>query len=181
MEISDSIIAKRLPLPKFLPGGALVRRLEYPVEIEKENICICMFQSISGKLSKNCTTHVFNHVVADFGKFDFVVEKVSSLGDMDMPDMEYGHTIFENWVEHFCSEDEFLWSFYVVKVTEMEKVLGSFNHASCQCLFPEFRVDELVSLSNYPMLEKVITVVAKRKIDLEEIYIFTFYAGIAAL
>ena len=119
-----------------------------------------MFKSFSGNLSKSCSTHVFNNLIADFSKFDSDLEKNDRF---DLPNdeenyyrkrkFEFPNTFKKSWIDNFCSDVDFEIIEYIVNVEDMNKVLPSFNHASCQCMFPNYRIDDYVNLSSYPLLE----------------------------
>ena len=68
-----------------------------------------------------------------------------------------------------------------VDIAELEGVVSSFNHAACQCAFPDHRIEDYVNLSSYPMLDKIYVFFAQHKNESGKTYIFTGYGGIVAL
>ena len=168
-----------------MPSASVVRRMDNPTTItKKDNYCTCfMFQHLGGKLSKNCSTHVFNHVVVDFERIELEVKRIDKDND------DYSSYMFETlktWSNHFCNSKEFDYTLMYVDISELEGVVSSFNHAACQCAFPDHRIEDYVNLSSYPMLDKIYVFFAqcKNKEGNEsggKTYIFTGYGGIVAL
>ena len=167
-----------VPVPHVGPGAAIIRKTNAPVTMDYGEICICNFKAVGGLFSKSCSTHTFNHVIADFSKIKLFIEKEIAYA-YGTPDQKNLASLLK-WVKHF-TEELFDLEMYKVNIEEMEEILSSFNHAACQCLFPRYRIDDYVNLSSYPMLDTIVVIVAKNKIDPGEVYICTGYAGIAAL
>ena len=166
-----------------VPSGAVVRRMDNPTTITKEdNYCTCfMFRHVGGKLSRNCSTHVFNHVVADFSRIKLNVRTA----DPDTDKTSYMFRNLKKWSNHFCDSELFDYKLMCVDISELEGVVSSFNHAACQCAFPDHRIEDYVTLSNYPMLEKIYVFLARSKKGEEsesgKTFVFTGYGGIVAL
>ena len=160
-----------------VPSAAVVRRMDNPTTItKKDNYCTCfMFEHLGGNLSKNCSTHVFNHVVADFGRIKLNVRTI------DGNKTSYMLQSLKTWSNHFCNPEEFNYMFMCVDIAELEGVVSSFNHAACQCAFPDHRIEDYVNLSSYPMLDKIYVFFAQHKNESGKTYIFTGYGGIVAL
>lgn len=168
-----------------IPSAAVIRRMGNPATITKEDgYCTCfMFQHLGGKLSKNCSTHVFNHVIADFGQIKLNVRIADH--ENDSCKKPYMFEALKNWSNHFCNSKEFTYTLTCVDISELEGVVLPFNHAACQCVFPDHRIEEYVNLSSYPILDKIYVFFAQCKnkegSDSGKTYIFTGYGGIVAL
>ncbi|XP_066924819.1 uncharacterized protein [Clytia hemisphaerica] len=164
----------RMNVPTSLePSCAIFRKLNKPIDDMRGESCVCVFADVGSRLTENCSTHLFNSIVANFSKTKLAVELAA----------DYLNSVyqFSQWIEHFCDDGDFELITYRVNIRQMEEVFSSFNHASCQCMFPNYKVNDYVNLSNYPMLDTIAVVVATNKKDSNEVYIYTEYDGITAL
>eukprot|EP00111_Clytia_hemisphaerica_P021206 TCONS_00062465-protein len=157
------------------PGAAIIRKMNEPTKISKEDgYCTCfMFQHLGGKHSKNCSSHVFNHLVADFSKIKLKVFPIT----ID----DFFSRKLKAWAEYFCPCDDYDYKTFSVNICPMSDVIKPFNHAACQCCTPDYQIDDYVTLSNYPMLSKIIVFFAQHKEDSSKVNMFTVYSGIVTL
>ena len=67
---------------------------------------------------------------------------------------------------------------FTVRIDPLAEPFVRFNHASCECVFPSFEVDEYVNLKDYPFLSHIHLIT--QEID-DKMYVWSVYAGIVAM
>jgi len=160
------------------PAAAIVRKVFEPVYVKSDDYCGCsMVENMSGTLSSHCSSYVFNRVVIDFSTTKLsVTECESEL----FTSSEISAELLK-WVSHFCDLEAHDIKLFSVDISELENVIPSFNHASCQCNYPNYRINDYVNLSSYPFLKSVWVVFVRHKEDTSKSFVFTSYPGIVAL
>lgn len=186
-------------------GAAITRKLKKPVDVSDWK-CVCGMGSIGDTVNKSCTTFTFNHLIADFKNQNLVCmkekenycgecqknikdEPKKSNGDCDdnedeekeeEEEEEEGNILLESLIKEIRYEvkNSIPLHAYRVDISAIQDGSSSFNHASCQCNYPSFRLNEYVNLRSYPLLNHVHVVFAE--VD-GEMRAWTSYGGIVAL
>lgn len=162
-------------------GAALIRRLTTKVESHDEAYgCKCRIgDSVPSSLfSDACETSTFNHLIYDFDKQKLNVTKFDDGNNDETCCLMQDYLNVR--VQFTCDSDIF--GKFNVDVENVSKD-ASFNHASCQCAYPSFEVNEYVNLQSYPLLNHVHTLFIRNKKGFgnEEVTAWTSYGGIVCL
>ena len=159
-----------------LPGAAVVRKLEEKTKVS--DICVCGIGEfhIDPKVSTSFETITFNHLIADFSKQEFKVTKVE-YDDAEYDIAHYLRARVSKDLKGVKMTTEFKNAF-LVDITALANEDTAFNHASCQCLFPNFELNGCIGLQSYPLLSKVEVVFVEVK---NKVFAWTWYGGIVAL
>lgn len=155
-------------------GGALVRKSMKCVDVESDDYCDCGMRAfLSSKITDNSTTYMFNHFIADFSKYKLTVSDECNDGK--------GCMVLKYLQKRMSKQlDGFDFTFHSVNIEALQDIATTFNHASCQCMFPKYKVNEYVALSNYPFLDHIHVGFARERINPDNSFVFSAYAGIVA-
>ncbi|XP_057313868.1 uncharacterized protein LOC130655171 [Hydractinia symbiolongicarpus] len=184
-------------------GAAITRKLKNPVDVSDWK-CVCGIGGIGDTVNRTCATFTFNHLIADFTNQNLVCmkekenycgecqknikdEPKKNSGDWDdneeeekEDEEEEDNILLESLIEEIRNEvkNSIPLHAYRVDISAIQDGSSSFNHASCQCNYPSFRLNEYVNLRSYPLLNHVHVVFAE--VD-GEMRASTSYGGIVAL
>ena len=156
-----------------LPGATIVRKLEEKTKVS--DVCVCGIGGfhIDPKVSTSFETITFNHLIADFSKQEFKVTKAET--EYDIAHYLRARVIKDLKVVRMTTEFN---NAFLVDITALANEDTGFNHASCQCLFPNFELNACIGLQSYPLLNKVEVVFVEVE---NKIFAWTCYGGIVAL
>ena len=186
---------------------ALVAVLEKPINnVEVSDVCFCCIGGPGGDgckdFSNSCKTLPYNHLVFDFQENQLTVERMK---DRFVFDPQENHLTVERIKSDYnssgCStcfleqvlknhvEEELRGKYrnalvfgdmmhFVVKIEALAEKFVPFNHASCQCAFPNFDVNEYFSLRDYPYLNHIHLITQEYENGMN---VWSVYGGIVAL
>ncbi|CAF0957612.1 unnamed protein product [Rotaria sordida] len=112
----------------------------------------------------------YNHLIFDFDTHQLTVEHLSNKAFSDSVLYDYTYIL-----EDLVPKNSPI-SFYRVNIEQLAKKTKGFNHASCQCSYPDVKVDQF-SFLDYTQLSHVHLVVAQRS---DDVFVLATYGGIAA-
>ena len=175
-------------------SAALVSSLNKPLTIDGEELCFCGFGDMikgemigegSEQLSDMCEVNIYNHLIFDFQECQLIVERI--YGDIfSSKDCSPCHlrAVLNNHVKSQSKEkiEKALtygdMKHFTVCIHPLSQPFVPFNHASCECVFPSFEVNEYVNLKDYPFLNHIHLIT--QEID-DKMYVWSVYGGIVAL
>eukprot|EP00794_Sanderia_malayensis_P010151 gene10151-11188_t len=158
---------------------ALISSLKKPTLIETNSMCLCYWPGGDGfnRIRKACRTIFYNHLVFDFLANKMVIhkDKDHQCGVKQCYFIEY----FDSFINEELNSDDMLSSFqYCIDVKNIIENTEGFNHASCQCYIPAFKITEYCNLKSYPSLNHIHLVGGEKD---GHVFVWAIYGGIAAL
>ena len=167
-------------------SAAIVSSIDGPVAIKGRPMCCCFlgeFAQGCSQFADKCQRSLYNHLVFDFQESEMVVVAGDDSGSACISRCFLDNVLIRH-VKHASAEKKMKGIRYgkmkrfTVKIDALAEGFQPFNHASCQCGFPSFKVDEYVSLKDYPFLNHI-HLMAQQFDD--EMFVWSVYCGIAAL
>ena len=175
-------------------SATLVSTLNHPLTINGNSLCFCGFSDMvkgemlgegSEQFSDMCEVSMYNHLVFDFQECQLIVEHICEevLGGKDCSPC-YLRAVLNN---HVKSQSEAKvekaltygdLKHFTVRIAPLAHPYVPFNHASCECVFPSFEINEYVNLKDYPYLNHIHLIT--QEID-DKMYVWSVYGGIVAL
>ena len=167
-------------------SAAIVSSIDESVCIDGRAMCCCflgVFGQGCSQFADECKQSLYNHLVFDFQESKMVVVAGDGSGSACISRC-YLDDVLSRHVNDASAEKEMKgirhgkMKRFTVKIDALAEGFQPFNHASCQCGFPSFEVDEYVSLKDYPFLNHI-HLMAQQFSD--EMFVWSVYCGIAAL
>ena len=188
------------------PGvsAAIVTDIDNDTQVGGNTMCFCYWPDGDGydTIYKSNNPKCYNHLVFDFSAHRMILTRneisSSQTVEQDIKKGESGVKISDNGgsclERDWCIFSEaFYQSFfkknldgladvfnYKVDISPILEDATAFNHASCNCGVPGFEFEECHNIQDYPALNHI-HVAGGVKIDTNEVFLWTFYGGIAAL
>ena len=174
------------------PGvsAAIVFNIPLPTEDEeREAHCMCYYSDLNGghqQLSsyRNNSKTCYNHLVFNFTTHQLVVSRDERAPEQPVTAPGEKDCLFYN-----CGYDNF-WRMrlddlihirnYIVDIEPILQDNIGFIHASCQCQYPEFVVNECKIIESYPSLNHI-HVLGGVEAESNEVVMWTVYGGIVAM
>eukprot|EP00794_Sanderia_malayensis_P009267 gene9267-10245_t len=158
---------------------ALISTLKKPTVIKGGSMCLCYWPGGDGfdRIRKACRTTFYNHLVFDFLASELVIQKGK---DYDCKDYKcHFQEYFDSFIKEELSSDEVVSSYdYCIDIKSIIENNEGFNHASCNCHIPAFKITEYFNLKSYPSLDHIHVVGGEKN---GHVFVWTIYGGIVAL
>ena len=171
-------------------SGAVVSSITQPFDVNFGDLCFCQLRdhddNVEGcvEFAKRCETSLFNHLVFDFQENQLNVERPDDNGNSSYCCSCFLEQVLDSHVKvesEEKAEDSLIvgeMMHFIVKIDPLAETFVPFNHASCQCIFPRFRLNEYCNLRNYPYLNHIHLIA--QEFD-DKMYVWSVYGGIVAL
>ena len=174
-------------------SATLVSSLSHPLTIDRQDLCYCSFGEMIGEMggtgskqfSEMCEVNMYNHLVFDFQTSQLIVEDICDevFSGKDCSPC-FLRTVLDDHVK-IQSEEKIKnaltygdMKHLTVHIHPLAQPYVPFNHASCECVFPSFEVNEYVNLKDYPFLNHIHLIT--QEID-NKMYVWSIYDGIVAM
>ena len=188
------------------PGvsAAIVTDIDKDTQVGGNTMCFCYWPDGDGydTIYKSNSPKCYNHLVFDFSTHQMIlIRNEISLSQTVEQDIKKGESsVIRSDTGGSCPEldwcifsEAYYQSFfkknldglsdvfnYKVDISPILEDAAAFNHASCNCSVPDFEFEECHNIQDYPALNHI-HVAGGVKIDTNEVFLWTFYGGIAAL
>lgn len=140
-----------------------------------DNICICqMFTSYKFNKVRNLI-RVYNHLLFDFDTHQMTVERLPDVQSSNLNSDSLLYDCVETLQQSVPVENPI--SFYRVNIEHLARETKGFNHAACQCRFPDAEINQF-SFLDYTQLSHVHLAVAQNS---DHVFVLATYGGIAAI
>ena len=160
------------------PGvsATLVSALKKPVVVMNGSMCFCYWPGGEGydRVRRGCRTDFYNHLVFDFLEKEMNITKTESCKADEQ-------CFYDKYYDAFIKEEvrELISPFhYTVNIENLLKKNTGFNHASCNCHVPAFKIMEYSDFKSYPHLNHIHIVGGEAD---GRVVAWAVYGGIVAL
>ncbi|CAF4922101.1 unnamed protein product, partial [Rotaria sp. Silwood1] len=140
-----------------------------------DKICSCSLGSRPSMDEVKDLIVCYNHLIFDFDTHRLTVEQLpdGKLNTTDRDSLLYN--CIRTLQRSVARENPITW--YRVNIEKLAQATQGFNHASCQCSYPEVKIDQF-SFLDYTYLSHVHLAVGRNK---NHVFVLATYGGVAAL
>jgi hypothetical protein len=140
-----------------------------------EQICFCMFTPDPDLEEIHDSIRIYNHLIFDFDTHQLVVER---LPDKEPISSNRDDLLYDcvNTLQRSVPQDNPI-SFYHVNIQKLAQETRGFNHAACQCAYPNVKIDQF-SFLDYTYLSHVHLAVAQNS---DQVFVLATYGGVTVL